>query len=458
MALRNRFLVAGIAVLFLLMAPMGVAQKDGQTTGINNPYTSTPTTLYMHIDGIQDFPINTQPPDDRFWDDQKFGTASFSNSCMGDTPAGPAQTFHTYYGYSTPGYVEYDFVERGGPRYHPERGISFDVDIDTSAPMVVYWYMETQVTAADLQDPANPNNVAPFPIPNAVAKATMREGDAVGVGDAAFNEGDIIAQGETEPQMLLGDATPANDYVSYRTVDGKHVYEFAIPMEFQGSKIDRDESYNLRIDVFIDNPACDDPNAGDQYLMLNNVRVHTSPGQRPRAEFSIMNAIKIEFMHPQFIGDELVIHTAMNSPWGNYDVREDEGGIELSIDGPSPATSLVRAAFVQRHHDHNHHQEAVDVTYVWPYKKDNAKDGVYTVNMAVDNDQETATATGSVQFQIGKGGDEKLEPCDPDVPVSEQVNCAFSNQGGAETQESPGLGIALVAGLLGAAAFLRRRR
>ena len=66
--------------------------------------------------------------------------------------------------------------------------------------------------------------------------------------------------------------------------------------------------------------------------MPNAVKVHTDPDHRPRMELSIMDPIRLEYLHPQFVGDDLVIHTSMNSAWGNYDVNEqDPDGITVSV-------------------------------------------------------------------------------------------------------------------------------
>ena len=46
---------------------------------------------------------------------------------------------------------------------------------------------------------------------------------------------------------------------------------------------------------------------------------------------------------------------------------------------------------MQRTHEHYHHQEAVDITYVWPYKTDRAANGLYTVEVKFLNDQRTAS-------------------------------------------------------------------
>lgn len=456
----KRIVVLALAALVAFVLPVVAQPATPQTAGIQNPNVSTPTTLYFHLDGIQDFPINTQMPDDRYQKGNPYGLATNSFSCAGPLPTGSGGTtdaWHTYYGYATPGYVEYAFEEDGGPRYHKERGISFDALLDTTKPFTIYYYLETQVTSAEL--PVDPNT-APIPVPNVVVRATMREGDKVSVGDEAFNSGAIIAQGQTDP-ATLSPQTMSNPQVTHSEVGGKQVYEFAIPMEFALAKIRRDEAYNMRIDVFMDNPVCNDPqySDGDKYAMANTVRPHTSPGHRPRMDLSVMNPVRIEYLHPQFIGDELVIHTSVNSPWGNYDVDEMDGGIEMSIEGPSPAVSLARAAFVQRHHEHNHHQEAVDITYIWPYKADGAKDGVYTIHFVVRNDQHTSEARGDVQFQIGKGeSGSSLPVCEKDVPISEQVNCRVVNTNEASDKKSPGVGLVAVLGLLGAAAVVLRRR
>ncbi len=432
----NRILLLCLAAIALLAMPGAAAQQ----VGIQNPNQSTPVTLYMHLDGIQDFPINTQPPDDRYQTSEAFGSATNSLGCVPEVPGAnvASKEWHTYYGYSTPGYVEYDFEEEGGPRYHKERGISFDVELDTGSPFMLYWYLETQAVSGEA-GAADPNTV-PVVVPNVVVRATMRTGDDVGVGDAAFNSGSIIAQGQTEPITLSPEAS------NHVAVGEHHAYEFAVPMAFSMDRITRDEAFNIRIDVYMDNPACDDPDAG--YIMPNTVRLHTSPELRPRMDFAIMNPIVINYIHPQFVGDELVIHTEMNSPWGNYDVDEEGDGILVSVEGPSNAASLARAAFVQRHHEHFFHQEPVAVTYLWPYLNDGAKDGTYTVKVEAWNDQRTAKAVGVAGFDIGRN-----------VGIADDGSEVESINTGPSEKESPGVAPIMAAiALVGAAAFVARGR
>ncbi len=429
--------IASAAILLCLIAASMPAQASPV---IQNPTASAPTTLYMHIDGIQDFPINTQPPDDRFQTSEAFGLATSTLSCLPtDVPGTSADNseYHTYYGYSTPGYVEYDFEEQGKPRYHKERGISFDAELDTSYASTAFWYLETQITSSDGE--ASTANSAPLPLPQVTVRATMRAGDQVGVGDEAYNAGAVIAQGQAGPYVLDPTGAGAPGGLPGHAVGDRHVYEFAMPLAFESSRITRDDAYNVRIDVFIELPECGDPSNG--YAMPNTMRVHTSPDFRPRIDLATLNPIRIDYLHPQFIGDELVIHTSLNSPWGNYDVAETEGpygvpgGIRVAIDGPTSAASLAQAAFVQRHHDHHFHQEPVDVTYVWPYLQDGAAGGQYTVTVEAYNDQQTGKAIASETFEIGKDGK-------PTAIVQEQ--------------ESPAPG-ALLLVALAAVALVRRR-
>src|SRR5688572_15446426 len=131
--MKARFLLATATVA--LLAGMAVPSVSAQTPGITNPDVATPTILYFHIDGFQDFAINTQKPADLYNDASAVGLATHSFTCAGNPVPGssPFQEFHTEYGYSSPSYVEYNFEENGRPRTHPERGISYDAQIDQTA-------------------------------------------------------------------------------------------------------------------------------------------------------------------------------------------------------------------------------------------------------------------------------------------------------------------------------------
>ncbi|HLF16933.1 MAG TPA: hypothetical protein VI796_05850 [Candidatus Thermoplasmatota archaeon] len=440
------------ALAVLVVAPVAGAQD----AGIRNPEASTPTTLFFHINGFQDFPINTQQPDDSFAASENVGLQTHSLSCIGDQTGqfGILESeWHTFYGYSSPSYVEYNFTEDGKPRTHPERGLSFDALLDTAKPWTVWWYLETAPVQNDNGNvPADPNTV-PLIVPQVTLQATVRTGDAISVNDAGYNSGDYIAQGRAGPYVLTPAGDPQHPEMTYQSINGRNVYGFPIVMDIQMDTIPKATGYNVRIDAFLDNPYCGDP--ATSYFMPNVVRVHTSPEARPRMELSTLNPIRIEYLHPQFLADDMVIHTAMNSPWGNYDVDETEGGIELTVTGPSPATSLNRAAIHQRTHIHYFHQVAVDVTYVWPYKEDQAQSGLYTVGLKVWNDQRTAQAFATAQFEIGSGA---VVGCGG--LTGDNLDCVQDVQpdGSGDDRGSPGAGLLAVLGALAAAVAVLRRR
>jgi hypothetical protein len=420
------------------------------------PLRSTATTLYFHMGGFQDFPINTQRPDDNFTQDVVFGAGTNSLSCVQQTPTTASQEFHTFYGFLSPGYVEYEYIEQGKPRFHPERGISFDARFDPQAPMAVHWFMEGQVTTLEV-DP-DPNQIA-APIPQVTVRATLRSGDLASIQNQAFNAGDLLAQGQAGPFQLVGDQSntangqvgavtrPNGTLLVHTSPSGAPLYEFIVPLDRVAEAIQHGIGANIRIDVYADNPAC---NVHEGKLMPNLVRAHTSKDFRPRIELAILNPLRIDTLHPEFLGGSIAFHTAMNSPWGNYDIDE-AAGIHLEVTGPTTAKSLALVDLIQRSHDHGRHQEAVAATYEWPYSKDGASDGLYTVTLTVTNDQGTAQATAVTQFQIGDG---HLPPC-PEGAAGDS-NCAF--QAKQEAVQSPSAAMGGLLSLVLLAAVMRNRR
>ncbi|MEA3136059.1 MAG: hypothetical protein QOC71_340, partial [Thermoplasmata archaeon] len=407
-----RALSTSIAFLVLLALPV-----SAQTVGIHNPDTPSPVTLYMHLIDIQDFPINTQKPADGYTVSNAVGLLTSTTSCLPDAGAyDTSQAWHTAYGYSSPSYVEYDIQQNGKPRVHPERGISYDAKLDPGTPFTLYWYMTTQSVAASPSGVPDPSSV-PIVLANVVVTATIRAGDGISVNDHLYNTGPMLVHGETIPATLAANQTlpgvpglaePKNTRALGQLPDGKWLYEFAVPMTMDATVIPRDTAYNLRIDVRMDNPAC--TNGVDAALMPNLVRFHSDAAHRPRMDFAITNPIQIEALHPQFVGDDLVVHASMNAAWGNYDIAEVNSytpnvtaeDMVVGIDGATEAAGLYRYSIVQPTNPHYQHQNAVTVVYVWPYKADRATEGVYTVSLLVRNDQGTATATADATFELGR--------------------------------------------------------
>lgn len=421
----------------LLLIASGVS---AQST-IQNPDDPTPTTLYFHLDAYQDFPINTQPPDDRYAKGSTRGVLASTTTCTPEQVPGQFhQSHHTVYGFSTPGYVEYDFEEQGGPRIHPERGLAYDVELDKGAGMTGYWYLKT--TLDNTQLPPEANNI-PVVVPQVVVEFTMRTGDEVAFGAESYNAGQLIASGRSAPTDLVPDASATPGYRPQD--DGSHVYEIQVPLDIQKDAIpaDGDDSgYNLRVDVYMAVPGCDGDL--DATFMPGTIETFTAPDLRPRLDLTVRNPVRIDYIHPQFVGEDLLIHTSLNSPWGNYDVDEQDGGIDVIINGPTTAREVHRVAFAQKHHEHGFHFEPVAVTYEWDYLKDQAQGSTYDVTVTVWNDQRTAAAIGTAKINVG---DQTAVDDSGNVVQKEET-------GDVETPMPFGL---MVLGLLGAALLTRRR-
>jgi hypothetical protein len=448
--------------LLVLLAPAAAAKEPG----IYNPDVSTPVKLYMHLIDFQDFPINTQVPDDAWTQDTTYGLATSTLSCLPDDTPGVNvdQPFHTFYGFSSPSYVEYLQEESGKPRFHPERGISYDARLDTQAPFILYWYLSIQGPADSPDGAPDPDGV-PLPVPNVVVKATMRAGDEVSLNDRAYNTGEVLLQGKSNPATLFmdqvlpgtGGAAPAETRALGQH-GGKWLYEVAVPMAMEQPVIPRATGYNIRVDIFMDNPACAE--GPDATLMPNVVAIHSSPAFRPRMEFAITNPLRITTLHPQFVGDDLIVHVGANAAWGNYDVAEPSpytpglvDGLKVEITGPSPATSLGLYRLVSETNPHWAHQNDVTVVYVWPYKADRAEPGVYSVTFTARNDQGTAEAVAVSQFEIGRGGNVAVECDDAGCRPTEPEGGS-----GGDGRGAPGLGLVALLGALGAVAVAVRRR
>jgi hypothetical protein len=472
---------ASLSFTLLLVASLAALPAQAQELGIHNPNVSTPTSLYFHVIDFQDMPINTQLPDPSFAAGQGYAAGTATLKCLHPltgnvsgsgqgTRGTTSQILHTAYGYSSPSYVEYDYVSADGtPRIHPERGISYDAVFDPDYAFTLEWYVAVYNGGGDADQ-------VPTPTPGVVIAAAMRAGDGISIDDRAYDSGTVLAEGRTEPATLVPSPVPGVggafgsgggphqqvDFVG--VVDGKYVYRFRVPMDLQSDRIQRATGFNVRIDMFVDNPYCTNPtDAGKEYIMPSTLAAYSSDASRPRLDLAIMNPIRLEFLHPQFVGDDLVIHTALNSAWGNYDVKEaTPDGIRVSIAGPTQAKGLAQAAFVQRFHDHYHHQEAVDMTYVWDYKTDRAAQGEYKVFVEFENDQGTAKASGTALFEIGKGQVPKnAVGCGEVGEASQELTekcITTESTGDPGPAQSPGLPVAFALAALGAMAAALRRK
>ena len=345
---------------------------------------ATPVTLFAHVPGpTTDFPMNTQEPPADFAVDAGVGTATNTLTCLPSQPvADTSQGYHTLYGYSVPSLVEYEFEVGGHRRVHPERGLAADVNVDPAVPMLLHWY---------LSEPRPGEAGAPLPVPNVVVEATMRAGESISVDDAAYNAGPVLAHGRSTAALLAGELSQG---VEWETVDGRPVYHFVVPLTVDEPVIPRATGFNLRVDVLVDNPACD-----EGAIMPNAVLLHTSPGHRPRLEFGASDVLRLGYIHPQFVGEDFVVHTSVLDVWGVYDL--DATSLGASIAGPGmPPTALQRMDVVYEGSEHRRFSNALELVWMLP-GVGSLPYGNYTITHTASTRQ-GETGTWQASFELGE--------------------------------------------------------
>ncbi|MCA1818861.1 MAG: hypothetical protein LC620_02215 [Halobacteriales archaeon] len=477
--MRGKKAAASLAVvtMVLFLVPVAHAQPASAAgTGLNNPTKATPTSLYFHIfDIFNNFAINTQVQHPGFF---KVGGTNFPT--LIEPTTGQNYDFNTIYGFSTAGPVEYDFIENGQPRYHPEPGIAANVNIDGNAPAVVHLY----VSLRDVLGSENANF-----LPSYTFRVEMRDGNVLGT-DEALNSGNLIMHGEKTahlargaqvctfnpvppPQTCVGGENPAGNQtdpngtpILFPNKDG--IIEYAIPMTVDAKVIQKKLGFHMRIDWY-QNPS-GDPSHNDQ-AAEGYMRLVSNETYHPRLDLSVTNPIYVDFVHPEVAAGILLIHTAENSPWGTYDVDvrnitvgiQDKAGNDLHLrildgsdppnvvfdsGGTDPVAATLQLVISQNSHVHNLHNKSAEVTYLWRYHDEGAADGEYTIAVHVQNNAHTATATGTSVFVLeGKKA----------YGIDQGGNVVSAAPDSSTVKASPGAGLLVVCTVLGAALLLRRR-
>ncbi|MGB1697195.1 MAG: hypothetical protein ACPHK8_02215 [Thermoplasmatota archaeon] len=455
--MKRILLAVAVALLFV---PIGAAQEVNPTQGID-------TSLYFHIfDPFAKFVINTQPFNASFFD--VGGVVFGANPYL-------EWDYNTIYGYSTAGPVEYEFNEKGKPRFHPERGIAADVVIDENKQPEVVLYVNPRGVEGGYETP-------PAHIPTTF-RAQVRTGDDPG---SNFNDGTLIMDGTYTAYLMgtrqcpahainvataglvyftscftghvdpvyghyLGQSGPGIGNESLPTehpVDGTdirwtnedQVIEIRIPLNIASNRIPKEDAYNIRIDWYEEVGPF-----GPDEFQSSSIHLVSSQEYLPRMELSVFDPVYVEFLHPQVAGGTLLVHAGVNSPWGTYDL--DVKNIKMTIDGPTIPGEIEKVEATNAH-VHGLHDEAAQITYLWKFRDENAANGEYTITLEVPNLQGTAKVVTEAKFTIdGK----KLYTVD--------------EQGKEEVQEikdpvkeSPGVSILALMAALGAALVTLRRR
>lgn len=428
-----------VATLFVLLSPVALAVQ----VGIVNDPGPAETTLYVHGQAGLDLVLTVQEPEPGWSTGGSTGLATVTQACVRPAPGQAQGDHHTWYAFVSPGAVQYDGDE---VRYHPMRGIARDLRLDADAPVRLVWYLETGAGQDSL----------PLPAPNVVVRATLREGDRISPDHTAMDAGPVIAQGETSPALLAGPATPDHPQVRYvpATVDGetRHVYEFSLRLPYAAQDVARvpsEAGFNLRVDAFVENPACD---GADEKVMPHTVNLHSSDGHRPRFTWSVLDPLRIAYLAPQFIGGDLVVQANVQSPWGTYDVGEPGAdGIRLTVEGPTTPVHAERIEWSppRTHDDPLGLGDGRTLTWVWDLEADRPEDGRYVVRLTAQNLQGSASSTAVATFEVGSG---RVVACQDGAagPRCEEA-------GLPPTQQSPGAAPVTALALLGALAAWRRR-
>ena len=407
-----------ILVLVILALPSLAGAQETAPPPAETGYAGGPVRvpLYAHIyDLLQPVPINTQPMIDLDLA-RGFGSPSVAG-------AGPLDTRTSLRLVSTPGLVEYNITEDGYPRMHPERGISYDVELDASQPIVGHFFIGAK--ALDVPQAGQTAGPEAGLLPALTVRMTMRVGDDVG---ADLDEGTIIAQGTA---TLSPDKWPVNGEPAEFIVD------MGTPLV---STIPGAEAFNVLVEWY----NAESPDGAARVTQRDWV-VHTGLRYPNRVDVTVANPLALYSLKPTPLGeDKISIHAVLNSPFGNYDV--DVPNMTMSVTGPTTPRGIGAPLVVQRSFEHNHHYEPVELTWVWDYRSEGASAGEYTVTVTAQNLQKTATVTKSASFVLS----DEVRAVGYD-----DTGTVVAPQGVKETRDTPGAPIALV---IIAAVWLARRR
>ncbi|MEK6975151.1 MAG: hypothetical protein AABY18_02275 [Candidatus Thermoplasmatota archaeon] len=434
-----------IALPLLALFLLAATPVQGQ---LSNPDEATPTTLYFHIfDTFNPFPINTQPMDVAFFDVGGTSFPTVSNTIVSQQVGD--YDFNTMYGFLTSGPVEYDFIENGRPRFHPERGIASDVILDDSTAPTVYLYMDVRdLFSTDASDDLQDLGWSGLPsaLPSFTFRFEMRAGNSLGADD--LQSGTLLMSGAKTAHVIDGHLVPNDAFVGQSvgdtpilTPDEFGIVEWAIPLDVKETVIPKADAFHVRLDWY-QNPSGDPAN--DDAFAQGQMRLVSGAGHLPRLDLAIRNPVYIEYIHPEVAAGILLIHSCVNSPWGTYDV--DVANITLAVTGPTAPEQLTKIT-TQNAHVHGLHDKCAEITYLWRFRAEDAANGDYAIKLAVPNLDASAVATGQAGFTVeGKKA----------FGVDEQGNeVPTADSGGGKKSPLPA-GALLAVGLVALAALRRR--
>ena len=403
--------VATLAVLAALAAAAVLPLPASGEVGAG----SAPIEIYGHLDGLQDFMMNTQTPEPR-GDDGPAVLSGHTVACA-DAPLAGGWGLHAWTGFYSSGPVEYAFEENGHPRIWPGEKLAGDLRPDTMEPVMMHWYLATGAAGHD----------APAVVPQVVVQATVRAGVSSGVEDAAFHEGDLVAQGRTSP-ATLSPALDGHPHVTYEPAGGREVYHFAVPLLLEVDHVPAEDGFGIRVEAFVEDPLC---SPGTGQVMPDLVAAHAGPDQWPRLSWSIWSPLATRSYDHAPADDGVALRWNVSSVFGSRDI--DPQGLRATV-VDARGSRAVLAPEVLLPAGYGHFADPVSATFVVP----SSLVGPVHVRLEATNLQYTAGTVLELTVDPATG------------EVREGVRASVS--------EAPGWPVAGLVGAVLLSAVLRRRR
>ncbi len=358
-------------LVVLLALPLATA------AGIDNPTESVESRLYLHIDGWQEVALNPLPPPESFATSDPPSPSGHSLCLQTPGQTLTDQRYHTWYAVVSPLPIQY---RNNSVESNPQRGIAADLDLDATRGVDVVWFMRAEDAVV---------------VPEVVMRATMRGGDTLSVGQVAMDTGRIIGINETRPATL----SPTLDHPDVIVHDAgpETVYEFRLHVPITGDPfITQAESFNLRLDVYIDSPVCD-----QAYAMPGPVKAHSSPTHRPAIDLALHNPVAIQRVEARLIDEVLELTAQVAAPFGPSDaiLRTDQGfQIDAAVSLTLPDWGAGRTDG-ERAYPVLHRTTEYQLRQTWSFATDGA-DGTYDVSLQIPT-MSGAVARADMPIRVG---------------------------------------------------------
>ena len=232
--------------------------------------------------------------------------------------------------------------------------------------------------------------------------------------DAALHEGGLPG----EPGAVLAEAQATLEPVD-QAVPDRAVYAFQLPLQWtDGARIPAAGGLGLHVALWALAAPCGE-------VAWPGLRPVSEPDLRPRIEWDLFDPVRVDLLEGSWDGDALRITLHASSPWGHQALASPVPPTITGQDGvPRPAVLADLDA-------------GLDQRSTWTWMPDQPRNGTYRIDATASTLDGSSAFEDQAFFRIGSDAPRGFTP--PPAPV----------------EESPGLGILAIMGLLAAA--LRRR-